>query len=140
MKNLLLFAFVLFAFSACTKQDQVDGQCDHPYCNYTTIVVSMEHHGKMITNGSVHIRKNVTDKPDKYDASAKIKIDGNFATARFPELEPGKFYIYAEGFDEDIQQTVTGGKAVVIQQGYEFIEYRTTIAVAEGNHSGGGVN
>lgn len=138
MRLLLLFAATMVVMTSCQKNDQVKPVCNQPFCNYTTIIVNLEHHGKAITNGSVYLKKDTQEMPDKYDVSAKVEWDGTKSVARFPQMKPGNYYIYGTGYDGDINEVVSGGKPVSISWGYQFLDYRTTLAVTESSHGTGG--
>jgi hypothetical protein len=104
MKPILAILTILLAISACRKPER------------PTLNILTRHHTRYIPGCTVYIEYNTLDKPsdDVYDDSAVCVMIGGKPTATFYDLQPGNYYLFGKGFDEEIGKTVKGGNKYII--------------------------
>lgn len=103
-----------------------------------TIVVYPKHHGRSITGlpnypDTVYIKFNASDfpgpRPGDYDTYFVNRANEDRVSCN--GLKCGKYYFYCAGFDNSINQRVTGGMAIRIKYADRKHETATDIAVTE---------
>lgn len=115
--SVLRLATLLFFFSAigCKKEDkQPDNDKDHKY-DHVELSGSVLHHDRPISFARVFIKKGTSTFPGKnhdlYDNEMETGSDANF---HFHDLVPASYYIYSEGWDSTISDSVFGGIPLTI--------------------------
>ena len=98
------------------------------------IIVGLKHHDRVISTGKVYLKYDATDKPGSYDQSAVVEMTEDGPVAIFPNKLPGRYYIYADGYDTTIGKDVSGGIPVTITNDYLYTYYSTTVPVTEAGH------
>jgi hypothetical protein len=101
----ILFISVLFFVSVSCKKEGIGGK--------SSISGYVNHHGLRIPNAVVYIKYGATEFPGtdlaKYDD--KTTSDAS-AYYEIKNLRRGNYYLYSLGFDNSINEVVSGGVAV----------------------------
>lgn len=133
MKVVLPVSIALFLLIAsCSKDGILTNNCKT--CTDLDILVCLVHHGDTIKTGEVYLKYDVTNKPTEYDQSAKLILTDDGPVATFNKKKAGKYYIYANGYDERIGKDVSGGIPVTISSDYLASPYWVKIPVSEDGH------
>ncbi len=130
--RLLITSAMFLTFASCSKDGIMTTNCES--CTEMEIIVGLEHHGQPIKDGKVYIKKDATDKPGTYDYSAVVEMTEDGPVAIFPHKLPGRYYIYADGYDPAIGKDVSGGIPVTINNDYLYTHYSTVVPVTETGH------
>lgn len=115
MKNISLFlllSFALFIFSCKKKSSAGLG-------GNANLKVTAIHHAAVIDSCKVYIKFNSSEAVSlgEYELSEWVKKDslGN-SYVLFKGLKKGEYYIYGEGYDPSILNTVKGGIPYTIEE------------------------
>ncbi|MCB0696680.1 MAG: hypothetical protein KDC07_04915 [Chitinophagaceae bacterium] len=127
--RLLIATAALLSFASCSKDGVEGNNCQT--CSEMRIVVTLKHHDDVINTGKVYLKRDATNMPDSYDASAEVVMTDEGPMALFLNQRPGKFYIYADGYDTSINKDVAGGVPVNITSDFMFKYYRMIVPVTE---------
>lgn len=115
----MLMAIV--CLQACKGEDSYD---------HVDLMGSVLHHDRAIPGAKVYLKKGATAFPGSdvsvYDQSTEAGTDAGY---HFHELEPDKYYLYAEGWDDGINDSVFGGVPIEISGEEEMEE--TDVPVTE---------
>lgn len=108
MKFCLYLSCILLVFSAfsCKKKSSAG------FGGNATLNVTGQHHGVTIDSLTVFIKFNTSEAPSDavYDANFPVTHFGpQNSYAILKNLKAGDYYIYAEGWDPSISNTVKGG-------------------------------
>jgi len=109
-----LCLFIL-SVTGCKKEDkQQDDGSDDKY-DHIDLSGTVMHHDRPIPQARVYLKKNTTifpgGNPGLYDFSTEADGDANF---HFHGLEPASYYLYGEGWDTGINDSVFGGVPVTV--------------------------
>ncbi len=96
-----------------------------------TLVIVPLHHGVPVDSCTVFIKYNTLDRPsdNSYDDSAKCVQENGKPTARFTALKKGKYFLYANGYDTSIAETVIGGIPYTLS--VQDMEQKVNLPVSE---------
>ena len=122
----LVAACSITLFAAC-KKDPKAGKGGN-----AVLKVTPRHHGKNIDSCTIFIKYNTQDLPadGKYDDSAQCVPEGGKPVATFSNLNKGEYYLYGEGWDPNLPDTVVGGLPYIIKE--ETVQ-SFNISVTEGD-------
>ncbi len=93
-----------------------------------SIRVVVRHHEALIPGATVKIGYDQTELPTTFDGS---KVADSSAVTEFTNLKKGDYYLFAEGKDTAINETVSGGIPVTIRDKNNMLEI--TVPVTEGH-------
>ncbi len=92
----------------------------------TTLIINPNHHGYNIKNAKVYIKYNTRSKPSGIGEYNKVIIADQLRNGKYVAilngLKEGNYYLYGDGFDNQIQLPVTGGKPYTIRKASGEIE------------------
>lgn len=95
-----------------------------------TLKVVPKHHGIVIDSCTVYIKYNTQDASATYDDSVKCMPDNGVSTAIFSGLKTGNYYLYGNGWDDNINMGVIGGLPYIIKEENTF---SVNLPVTEGD-------
>lgn len=97
----------MLAFSACYKEGRGGKSIVNGY---------VSHHGHKVGNSTVYIKYDAVEFPgtdvSKYNASVTADANGRY---EFKDLRKGVYYLYGVGYDNAIQEIVSGGTGVKLK-------------------------
>lgn len=121
MKNFKYIFLIICALSffGC-KKNQLGGK--------SNIKGKVMHHSTAIPNARVYIKFNATEFPGKdisaYDTYIDADHNGNFLVDK---IYRGNYYFYAVGYDDAINQAVTGGIALKVKMLKEITGFEVPV-------------
>lgn len=105
-------ALVFLSIAGCDKEDEQPNGKDHKRVELSGTVL---HHDRPIAFARVYLKKNTSAfpgvNPGLYDFSIEADSDAMF---RFHNLAPASYYLYGEGWDAGINDSVYGGVPTTI--------------------------
>lgn len=126
MKYSSLILVILFTFSfvySCKKDENVEELvCESGPGGKLELVVNVAHHDTTLIPGAVvFIKYNVDELPGTdpahYDAIVTTGTTGSeTGQVRLTNMNCGRYFFYAEGYDSSINDSVSGGLPVTITQ------------------------
>jgi hypothetical protein len=116
--------FLLFAFvSSSCKKEQVEHQiCSAGPGGNVELAFYVYHHDSLIPGAIIYLKYNETEFPGtnplNYDLTLQTGTTGHGnGHTHIPNMSCGKYYVYSEGFDPDLNDTlVTGGRPFEVTQ------------------------
>ncbi len=124
MKKYLLVIFVLSVFYSC-KKNNTGGSA--------TVAAIPQHHGSSIKGAVLYVKFGAEELPSNPTANYDLRIEGDPKEdhVHVEGLRYGHYYLYAEGYDSTIMQTVRGGLSVKIKWSERKEELDVKIPVTE---------
>lgn len=109
-----LFLLSLLFLPGCKKDDSLKNEKGQTVVHGNiTLKVRVMHHWWGVPYLPVYLKRNATSWPGtdstKYEYKVVADNDGN---CKFEQLFPGKYYLYAHGYDQVFGMYVTGYHAV----------------------------
>lgn len=105
----ILLSWVVLSSNSCKREDPVVQEDVAGKGGNAIIKATPQHHGENIDSSTIFLKYNAQDKPSTFDEQAVCVMENGKPVATFSNLKKGKYYIYGEGWDPDIQQKVVGG-------------------------------
>lgn len=94
------------AFGSCKRNDSHE---------HVELNGSVLHHERAIPNAKVYLKKDAVKFPGTDLSQYEFSTEANDEAAyHFHELEPASYYLYAEGWDDGINDSVFGGVPIEI--------------------------
>lgn len=105
-------ALMFLSIAGCDKEDEQPNGRDHERVELSGTVL---HHDRPIAFARVYLKQNTSAFPGRnpglYDINAEADGDANF---HFHNLAPASYYLYGEGWDAGINDSVYGGIPITI--------------------------
>lgn len=120
----LLLAIAVLNFNSC-KKSSTGGDAE--------VAAFPKHHGKSIYGATVYVKFKTNDMPSNPESNYDLKIVGDATEnhVHIHGLRYGKYYLYAVGFDPEINEVVKGGVPLNIKWNKRKKETDIDIAVTE---------
>lgn len=108
---------IMFSFWSCEKDD-----------SNGNILVTVNSNGKAVPQATVYIKLGTLTNPN-IPLSEYDKVRGADAVGQvyFDELPPNNYFIYATGYDSELNRSVKGEASVTIKPRYRQNEYNLTV-------------
>lgn len=93
-----------------------------------SVTVKISHQGLNVGQAVVYLNKDSTYHPDSLnDEFDKLQRADAAGEVQFSNVEPGKYYLYAEGRDPGLKSIVWGTDSIVIKKKFRQNSYDVTI-------------
>ncbi|RYE22955.1 MAG: hypothetical protein EOP45_07500 [Sphingobacteriaceae bacterium] len=120
-KKAILLVVTGFCLTAC--KDDLNGN--------GSVLVKVNHQGLKVGQALVYLNRDSTYHPDslndEFDKQGRADVIGEVS---FTNLEPGKYFMFAEGKEPGSYATVRGTDSVVVKKRYRQNSYNITIKTA----------
>lgn len=120
---LIIISFLIISItSSCKKDENVEQQiCESGPGGKVDLAVNVLHHDSLIPGAVVYIKYNQTEfpgtDPSKYSTVAMTGTSGQeTGHVHLEDMNCGRYYFYAEGYDANVNDSVFGGIPVTITQ------------------------
>jgi hypothetical protein len=131
----ILFLGFIAAFSTSCKDEEVEHQiCPGSPGGEVDLSFYVYHHDSLIPGAVIFLKYNETEFPGSEPVNYNTVIQTGVAGAEkgyafLPNMTCGRYYVYSEGYDPDMNDSVFGGRS------FEVIErkgaFRVDVFVTE---------
>jgi hypothetical protein len=109
MKNIALTCCLVFVLLSCKKNNETNAAGNVVVHGYITLSVSVMHHTWPVSNISVFLKKDAVAYPGPDTTLYQWRrVSDASGMAVFTELFPGKYFLYAKGYDSVFGDDVIG--------------------------------